>query len=546
MSELINNRAHRIETLKHIIRHLHAGQAPEAVREQMKRLVGETDYSEIVAMEQELIAEGMPVEEIRSMCDLHSQVTRDVLVQLPPSALPPGHPVDTFRRENQALNAVLGRMRMAFAEIATLAGDANPKGALLTLRQCYNDLMDIDKHYQRKENAVFTKLEAHGITGPSKVMWAKDDEVRALLKQMGEALSVTDATALHWKGVAATLGESVVNAVSEMIYKEENILFPMCLTTFTEEDWGEIWSASPRYGWCLVAPLEGYRPPVAAAMQGMALPVSEAIALPTGTLSLEQLMSIFATLPVDLTFVDADDRVAFFSEGPDRVFARSRAILGRKVHHCHPPKSVHIVDQIVQDFRARRQSVAEFWINFQGRFVHIRYFAVRDAQENYLGTLEVTQDASQIRALSGERRLLEYGPAPREAAEMQAHVSSAGNGHPGEGPAHPGADTKPAGGGHAGLHVLHDRDIEAQSPTPDWVNNNRVHTVIDAAAMLATGEHPLGKVQATLAQMTREESLRIDSSFRPAPLIDMLREKGLRVYWRESEPGRHQTWAAHP
>ncbi|MCW5964785.1 MAG: DUF438 domain-containing protein [Bryobacterales bacterium] len=414
MSELINNRQHRIETLKHIIRHLHAGEAPSQVREQMKRLVGETDYSEIVAMEQELIAEGMPVEEIQSMCDLHSQVTRDVLVQLPPPALPPGHPADTMRKENAALNRVLGDMRMAMAEIQTLADDSIPKGALLKWRHCYNDLMDIDKHYQRKENAIFSRLEVHGITGPSKVMWAKDDQVRDLLRELGQALAVADSTAGEWKLVAQTLGQAVLNAVSEMIYKEENILIPMCLTTFTEEDWGEIWLASPRYGWCLVAPGEGYQPPEKMLREGMHLPVSDHIALPTGTLNLTQLTSIFSSLPVDITFVDANDRVAFFSEGPDRVFARSRAILGRKVQHCHPPKSVNIVDQILEDFKSGRQNVAEFWINFQGRFVHIRYFAVRDNTGDYAGTLEVTQDVSQIRALEGERRLLSYDePAPK-------------------------------------------------------------------------------------------------------------------------------------
>lgn len=429
MSEIINNRAHRIKTLKHIIRHLHAGEAPDAVREQMKRLVGETDYSEIFAMEQELIAEGMPAEEVQSMCDLHSQVTREVMVQLPPAALPPGHPVDTFRRENQAINAVLGRMQTVFAGVMALADDADPADALLPWRQCFNELMDIDKHYQRKEHAVFSRLEVHGITGPSKVMWGKDDEVRALLKEMGEALAITDATALDWKVLASTLGESVVNAVSEMIYKEENILFPMCLTTFTEDDWAEIFNASPRYGWCLVAPLEGYRPAAPFRKPGVELPAAEGIALPTGTLSLEQLTSIFATLPVDLTFVDADNRVAFFSEGPDRVFARSRAILGREVQHCHPPKSVHIVDRIVDDFRAQRQSVAEFWINFHGRFVHVRYFAVRDKDQNYLGTLEVTQDVSHIRALEGERRLLEYGPAGDASAQAAHARSSESNGH---------------------------------------------------------------------------------------------------------------------
>jgi DUF438 domain-containing protein len=131
--------------------------------------------------------------------------------------------------------------------------------------------------------------------------------------------------------------------------------------------------------------------------------------MPTGTLALEQLVAIFSTLPVDLTFVDADDRVAFFSEGPNRVFARSRAIIGRMVQNCHPPRSVDVVDRILNDFREGRQSVAEFWIQFMGRFVHIRYFAVRNSEGRYLGTLEVTQDVGAIRALEGERRLLEYG-----------------------------------------------------------------------------------------------------------------------------------------
>jgi DUF438 domain-containing protein len=193
-----------------------------------------------------------------------------------------------------------------------------------------------------------------------------------------------------------------------MIYKEDQILLPMALDTLTEDEWGEIWASSPRYGWCLVEPREGYRPPDSAVRETVRLSGRDAVQLPTGSLALEQLIHIFSTLPVDLTFVDADDRVAFFSEGPDRVFARSKAIIGRKVQHCHPPRSVDVVNRILDDFREGRQSVAEFWLDFHGRFVHVRYFAVRDREGVYLGTLEVTQDATRIRALSGERRLLEY------------------------------------------------------------------------------------------------------------------------------------------
>jgi uncharacterized protein len=388
MSELIDNRAHRLRTLKGIIKDLHAGQPSGTVKERLAQLVGETDYSEIVAMEQELMAEGMPVEEVQRMCDVHSQVVRESLVQLAPKPVSPGHPVDTFRRENAALREVIAEMRRTPA------------------RETYNQLMDVEKHYQRKEHAFFPFLERHEITGPSKVMWAKDDEVRRLLATLGQALASGSPAA------AASAAEAALSAVEEMMYKEDHILLPMCLDRFTEDEWGEIWASSPRYGWCLVEPQVGYQPPEAAVRESLRLASTEAVQLPTGNLTIEQLIGIFATLPVDVTFVDADDRVAFFSEGPDRVFARSKAIIGRKVQHCHPPRSVDIVDRIVTDFREGRQSVAEFWITLGGKFVHIRYFAVRDTQSKYLGTLEVTQDLTKVRALEGERRLLAYAPQP--------------------------------------------------------------------------------------------------------------------------------------
>lgn len=348
------------------------------------------------------------------MCDLHSQVTREVLVQLPiEREIAPGHPVDTFRRENEALRGALVAMRSTIAEIRALPDDADVTALLFRWRQAYNDLMDVEKHYQRKEHALFSFLERHGIAGPSKVMWAKDDEIRDLLKQLGAALRQRSTTAGDWKTLPAKLAGAVANAMEEMMYKEENILLPMALTTLTEGEWAEIWASSPKYGWCLIEPRVGYAPPQSIVHEAMNVPSSGALMLPSGNISLEQLIGIFSTLPLDLTFVDADDRVAFFTEGPDRIFARSKAIIGRKVQHCHPPRSVEIVDRILSDFRAGRQNVAEFWIDFQGKYVHIRYFAVRNQQGEYLGTLELTQNLTPLRELQGERRLLEYdSPQP--------------------------------------------------------------------------------------------------------------------------------------
>jgi DUF438 domain-containing protein len=402
MSELIDNRAHRIRTLKEIIQKLHRGTPPDEVRATLRAMVRETSSSEIAAMEQELIAGGMPVEEVKSMCDLHSQVLREVLMEPVQIAPPPGHPLDTFARENEALEAAIAEMRA----LAPVSGEAPDLDAW---RGVFSSLMDVEKHYLRKENLLFSCLERHGITGPSKVMWGKDDEVRELLKAFGETLAVDRMSADEAALVVETIVEPALAALEEMISKEARILLPMSRETLTEDEWAEIWQESPRFGFCLVEPRTGYRPPAAAAPHKLAsVQAGEALVFPSGTLDLSQLKGIFAALPVDITFVDADDRVRFFSEGPDRVFERSKAILGRKVHHCHPPKSVHIVEEIVASFRDGRQDVAEFWIQLRGRFVHIRYFAVRNEDGAYLGTLEVTQDLTRLRALEGERRLLEF------------------------------------------------------------------------------------------------------------------------------------------
>jgi hypothetical protein len=433
MSELIDNRAARIRTLKEVIQDLHRGKSPDSVRDRLRALVTECQAGEIAAMEQELMADGVPVEQIMGMCDLHSQVVHDLLVETPRPALPQGHPAEVFRRENEALRAAAARLREDLGRLTDDAdgGTASPE-ILGRCRSHLSALMGVEKHYARKENLLFPYLEKRGITGPSKVMWGKDDEVRALLKTTGEALGASGGTVGEWKLVAEAVVRPALDAIEEMVRKEEKILIPMSLETLTETEWGEIWSQSPEFGWCLVDPAGEYAPPSAAGPEvpsevsleaersGAALHLLRiagtepprsargSIVFPSGSLSLPQLRALFDTLPVDLTFVDADDRVRFFSEGPRRVFVRSNAIIGRKVQHCHPPSSVHVVEQILSDFRSGRQDVAEFWIHFQGRFVHIRYFALRGDGGAYLGTLEVTQDLTRERALEGERRLLEY------------------------------------------------------------------------------------------------------------------------------------------
>jgi len=403
MSELINNSQQRVDTLAEIIKELHAGADPAAVKEKLAELVRETSSEEIVAMEQQLMADGMEVEEIKQMCDLHSQVLREILDERIGIQVEPGHPLHTFGLENEAIADVARQTRELIASI----DESKLETSLARWRELHEQLMEVEKHYARKENVLFSYLELHGVTAPSQVMWGKDDDIRILMKSLREALTAGDASAEEWRVVAKEIAFPMLDQIEEMITKEERILFPMAQSKLSPEEWADVYHNSAPFGHCLAEPGTAYQPPRAAAATDAA-PGDQRVPVGVGSLLPAQLRALVSVLPVDLTFVDADDRVAFFSEGGDRVFARSPAIIGRKVQNCHPPDSVEVVDRILADFKSGAQDVAEFWIEMGPRFVHIRYFAVRDDDGAYLGTLEVTQDLAKPRALTGERRLLEY------------------------------------------------------------------------------------------------------------------------------------------
>jgi len=270
--------------------------------------------------------------------------------------------------------------------------------------------MDVEKHYLRKEYLLFPFLEKRGITGPPKVMWGKHDEARALLKAAMETLSVVEKiSAGEARSVVELILEPASTAVGEMIEKEEHILLPMCLDTLAAGDWYEISRQSGEYGFCLYDPPDTWHPAGVVEQQPETAPQGQGrIQLPSGSFTPEELLTVLNTIPFDLTFVDKDDTVRYFTQGKERIFSRSRAILGRKVQFCHPPSSVKIVEQILSDFRARLHEQAAFWITLGGRFIHIEYFALRDEAGEYLGCLEVSQDLTGKRALTGEQRLLNY------------------------------------------------------------------------------------------------------------------------------------------
>jgi DUF438 domain-containing protein len=365
-------------------------------------------YSDVVQVEQELIAEGLPTEEILRLCDLHSAVLEGAIDVARAREARPGHPVHTFRQENQALRWEIGELERLYGELASAPPTAPAGDTLDAIRNHFNSLMDVDKHYLRKEHLLFPFLEKAGITGPPTVMWGKHDETRALLKRAIAALDAAPgASASEASATASLVLRPASRAVDDMVEKEEQILFPMCLDTLSDQDWYDIKRQSLEYGYCLVDPSEEWVPAESVDAPAAAGDTSR-IQLPSGSMTPAELTAILNTIPFDLTFVDRDDTVRYFTQGRERIFSRSRAILGRKVQYCHPPSSVHIVERILSDFKAGTESHASFWITMKGQFLSIEYFALRDDTGAYLGCLEVSQNLTAKRALSGEQRLLNY------------------------------------------------------------------------------------------------------------------------------------------
>jgi DUF438 domain-containing protein len=408
MSEHINNASQRKEALKKVIHRLHAGETVEELQEKFGEVISGATAGEIAEAERALIAEGVSVSEIQRLCDLHVAVFRKGLDEEPEPESLPGHPIYTFRMENE----VTMRLLEAMAETLEKWLDGDGK-AFESVKNQIDELGLIEKHYARKENILFPYLEKKGFEGPAQVMWGVDNEIRSLIKQLKEEIHRETPDPIE----ATAIFQDMEDDIREMIYKEEKILFPAAIERLSQAEFSEIRRQADEIGYFNVKPQAIWQPePQTEVTQPMGttekttIDFSGLIPLATGALTQNQIDLMLTHLPIDVTFLDEHDNVRYFSQGRERIFDRSPAIIGRAVTKCHPPQSVNRVEIILDDFRSGKRDVAEFWIQAGDKFIHIRYFALHDKEANYQGCIEVSQDVTHIRGLQGEKRLLDDAP----------------------------------------------------------------------------------------------------------------------------------------
>lgn len=398
-----NDHETKKQQLKSLIQRLHDGDSTDAVKADFAREFGEIESSELSAVEQALIEEGLPVEEITRLCSIHADVFAGNILSKPnaPSERP-GHPAFVLKAENAGLTEHIEkkvRPALAAADVAQFLA-------------AWETLQSVDKHYKRKENIFFPLLEKHGVYGPPKVMWNVDDEIRAELARIHRTVADAGSLAGLEKDIDIALAE-----VASMVTKEDTILVPMLEEHLSHDEWLLAGGESAEIGYVFSGGVEGGSPSDAVhwvkrhAGSGddkltHTLGSMGEITLPSGQFSAQQLIAMLNTLPIDITFVDANNKVAYFSETKERIFPRTRTIIGRDVANCHPHKSLHVVEALIEQFKSGEKDSETFWIQKGNAFILIRFFAVRSPQGEYLGVLETMEDIAPQRKLEGNKTLL--------------------------------------------------------------------------------------------------------------------------------------------
>ena len=381
----------RQEILKNLMLRLHAGEDKEVIQEEFNEVFDEISPYEIQLMERNLMSEGITFAEIMSLCNVHanlmgSKVNTQTTVA---DFEQPGHPVHVMKMENLAIRGALDRVERLLVNFLETKDSTIEKG----LKRQISLLDQFENHYQRKEYAMFPIMEKKGITAPPKVMWGVHDQIRDMYNDFKKALN---------DGKESTLEEFQIarDEMLEMIQKEENILIPMVEQVFHVDDWETIASQSPDYGYCIVKPEKEW------AVKKSFSPVKEEtqvesegdIPLSTGSLSLKELNLILNLLPMELSFVDAQNIVKYYNEGngEEKIFKRTPSAIGRDVILCHPPRVHETVQTIFEQLKSKQKEKEEMWFKTEDKMVHVTYHAVWDEEGNYMGCLEYVQDIKPL------------------------------------------------------------------------------------------------------------------------------------------------------
>ena len=399
MSEIINNNEKRRKALAELTEMILAGQKNREKVKEYREKLKDLNPSDVLIVEDNLVKKGLSIENLKKHIEKVLNVIGPTLEEFAwEKPADKNHPINLMIRENRALENILTEIK----EITKDVFLKEEKAAVINqLNKNFAKLSEFNLHYVKKENILFPYLEeVVSYEKPMAVMWSLHDDIRKQIKKLKE---ITSSEKLDLDSFKMELGR-LLSLMNRMIFKEENILFPVAYRILKEEIWADIYNQFIEEGFCYIDTSDLAIKEIKEARQEK---VTDKVKLPTGEIEIDKLELILNTLPVEITYVGQDDRVKYFSDHENRIFPRSKAVIGRTVQNCHPPESVHIVEEILDSFKEGRKDKEHFRIKMRGKYVMINYYALRDRDDNYLGTIEVTQDITEINSYQGEKRLLD-------------------------------------------------------------------------------------------------------------------------------------------
>lgn len=393
----------RQQALLKILHYIQDGGDFTEAKKMFQESFDKVDVSEITAAERELIAQGLDPRKIQYLCNVHADVFKGDIKEnaANPDFATPGHPVNTFKQENVVIKSLVNDYLLP--NLKKWEKDYSEQ-TLSKIKQALSDLATIGKHYARKETSFFPLMTKYGITAPPQVMWGVDDKIRRLIKEANNVVNENDVDPAKLRKII----DEVSHEVLEMIFKEEEIMVPMIDEVASPADWGNVKDEEKQIGYTLINPPMNWTPkeePKTAGPLSVDHLSSLFINFKEGALNLEQLSAILDLLPFALTFVDKNDKVAYFGGGA-AIFPHSKNAIGNSVFSCHTPESKPIVEKIFQDLHSGKKKVVTYWFKpkMLGRMLYLRYYAVHNKDGKYLGCLEVAEDITDIQKLSGQKK----------------------------------------------------------------------------------------------------------------------------------------------
>lgn len=413
MSEYINNNAARIDSLFQFCLDLIKGKNGKELIEAHQEAIDHLCPNDIIQVVHKLVEEDLAMDDLKIGINKSLNVFHNAIISHEKPEVDSNHFLGILMQENRELEKRLGEIKPLVKSFNKAETEDDLKRDLREIHSRIEEFAEFEKHYSRKENIFFPYFEnqypEYKCLG---VMWSIHDDIRRLRKELLQALATEQS---DLKLINKLIGDLFFLKYT-IIFREEYLLFPVALNAVSSDLWDEMNQQSLEVGFSFIDPPvftsdRKSKKSKSFSFEGKELDAKQLgntlLNFDTGLMTLDQAMMLLNHLPVDITMIDENDRVRFFSNPKDRFFTRSRAIIGRTVQNCHPPESVHIVDELLKAFKSGAKDSEPFWIQMQGRFILIQYFALRDDEGNYKGCIEVSQDLTDLKNLEGEKRLME-------------------------------------------------------------------------------------------------------------------------------------------